>query len=1250
MKTTKQILTVIALLGLAGSFTMADPMGTAFTFQGRMTAGGSVANGPYDLKFLLYDAQNAGTQIGPALTNSPVCVSNGLFTVTLDFGAGVFAGSPRWLAIGVRTNGSAGAFSTLGGRQPVTPSPYAIYAVDALTAASAMTAGAVPWSGLTGLPTGFADGVDNDTLYSAGTGLSLTGTNFGLNTNYTDSLYWKRGGNAGTTAGTNFVGTTDSQPLEFKVSNTRALRLELKSVGLPNVIGGAPNNSIETYASAIGGGSQNTIQTGADSSTVGGGNFNTIQTNAYYSTIGGGGINTIETKARASVIGGGTYNTIQTNAVNSTIGGGYGNTNAAGYSVIPGGYGNTIETGAFYSTVGGGNLHTIQTNATCSTIAGGHVNTIHPSAQDSTIGGGSYNTNTRSYATIPGGSLNEAGWYGFAAGYRAKSRHMGAFVWADYGEVDFASAANNEFAVRAGGGARFETAGKGLTVDGQEVLSGQVAPGQLAPNSVTAGTITNDAVGSAQIANGSIQAADVNASTFSNMFWKADGNAGTTAGTHFVGTTDSQPLEFKVNNVRALRLEWAVGGQANVIAGAANNSIGTFGSTIGGGYQNTIETNAYFSVIGGGAVNTIQTNSATSTIGGGSGNTIQTHAPGSTIGGGAQHTIASGAYQSTIDGGVANRIQNNAHESTIGGGMSNTIQTNADSSTIGGGVGNTNTGSYSTIPGGCLNEASSYGFAAGYRAKARHQGTFVWADSSSADFASTANNQFLIRAAGNVGINKNNPASALDVAGTVTATNFSGSGANLTGIPAAGLADGAVTSAKILDGTISANDLADSAVTSAKILDSTITAADLADASVTAAKIADGAVTSAKITDGTITAADLAANSVTTAKIADSAVTSAKIADGTLTTADLADSSVTTAKIADSAVSSAKIADLTILATDLADSSVTAAKLAPGAVGTSALADSAMTSAKIADLTITSADLSDSSVTSAKIANGTVATADLADAAVSSAKLANDSASLAKVSAGSMAVSGGYVGIGTASPASPLDLTSSKQMDVGSDGILNIGTLPGRRITIDGDDIQAKNGTASSMLYLNYYGGDVWVCGTSGTSSDLMGVGRSPTANKLEVEGNASKTTAGGWVANSDARIKTAVATVTNALATLLRVRPVSFQYTEAYRAEHPSIEDRPYLNVIAQEFQQIFPDYVHSSGEFLPDGDQILQVDTYPLTIYSVAAIQELERKVEAETASLRAEIRSKDAELQALKQDIAELREAVRQLAAAK
>ncbi|SPE56479.1 hypothetical protein SBV1_2400011 [Verrucomicrobia bacterium] len=110
--------------------------GTAFTYQGSLTDSASPANGNYDLEFYLRDAASGGSPVGTTNTIAPVAVSNGLFTVTLDFGAGVFDGTSRWLEIGVRTNGSLAAYATLSPRQALTPSPYAIFATVAGGAAN----------------------------------------------------------------------------------------------------------------------------------------------------------------------------------------------------------------------------------------------------------------------------------------------------------------------------------------------------------------------------------------------------------------------------------------------------------------------------------------------------------------------------------------------------------------------------------------------------------------------------------------------------------------------------------------------------------------------------------------------------------------------------------------------------------------------------------------------------------------------------------------------------------------------------------------------------------------------------------------------------------------------------------------------------------------------------------------------------------------------------------------------------------
>ena len=123
--------------------------GTAFTYQGRLADGANPASGIYDLRFTIYDAAGGGGVVAGPLTNFPTGVTNGLFTVTLDFGFGAFDGDARWLEIAVRTNGATG-FATLTPRQPLTPTPYAILAGTASAVASTNFAVQLAGSALNG--------------------------------------------------------------------------------------------------------------------------------------------------------------------------------------------------------------------------------------------------------------------------------------------------------------------------------------------------------------------------------------------------------------------------------------------------------------------------------------------------------------------------------------------------------------------------------------------------------------------------------------------------------------------------------------------------------------------------------------------------------------------------------------------------------------------------------------------------------------------------------------------------------------------------------------------------------------------------------------------------------------------------------------------------------------------------------------------------------------------------------------------
>ena len=134
----KRIGLVSAITLCFGLLTPGFGQGSAFTYQGRLTEHGDPAQGLYDLRFDLLDSSTNGTSAGVA-TNLATAVSNGLFTVTLDFGHGVFDGTERWLEIGVRTNGP-GDFTVLSPRTELTPTPYAVYSAVAGQAGAAAVA------------------------------------------------------------------------------------------------------------------------------------------------------------------------------------------------------------------------------------------------------------------------------------------------------------------------------------------------------------------------------------------------------------------------------------------------------------------------------------------------------------------------------------------------------------------------------------------------------------------------------------------------------------------------------------------------------------------------------------------------------------------------------------------------------------------------------------------------------------------------------------------------------------------------------------------------------------------------------------------------------------------------------------------------------------------------------------------------------------------------------------------------------
>jgi hypothetical protein len=746
-------------LALVASLQRAVAQGTAFTYQGRLSVGTNVANGSYDLKFSLYDAVTSGNQVGGPLTNTAVSVSNGLFMATLDFGAGAFTnGAPRWLKISARTNGAA-TFTDLAPLQELTAEPYAITAGN--------ITGTLPSGQLAGAYTN-AVTFSNTANAFAGNGAGLAGVNAATVGGLTAGSFWNLVGNAGTTAGTNFVGTTDNQPLELHVNGQRAFRLE-PTIGSPNVIGGSSANS--SYNSAvgvtIGGGAANIVQD--NYSTIAGGVSNSIPTNSAafgspgyitigYNTIGGGNANTAS--GQSATIAGGSWNYTGPNNYGCTVGGGISNgvagtldpmvpynwgcTIAGGIgnsvlatdsdgsspcSTISGGTGNGIDWGSPYATIGGGSGNLVFGGVGgSSTIAGGSQNSVNSSeamgSEYSAIGGGIRNSIAySSAATIGGGWGNSiadisfestiGGGNGNSIGNGQESTIGGGggnTVTSPFGTVSGggSNSATNQFATVAGGSGNV-AGGPGSFIGGGGYDGSQFLGNTASSAASTIGGGTGNSVAGAY---GTIAGGASNSVAVGSYGTIAGGAANTVGFNNAEGTSDYSVVGGGSAN--------SVGGRYATIAGGAANEIFDQSDycAIGGGSSNSINEYAEFSYIGGGSGNHIlgEFNTSWATIGGGNGNLNEGWA--ATIGGGAGNWIQGWPdmgwlnYGAFIGGGTANVIFSpiSGGNCTIAGGYSNTVNVLYwGGAAIGGGVSNQISASYGTVPGGIQAAARNYG-------------------------------------------------------------------------------------------------------------------------------------------------------------------------------------------------------------------------------------------------------------------------------------------------------------------------------------------------------------------------------------------------------------------------------------------------------------------------------------------------------------------------------------------------------------
>lgn len=130
MQNGLKILVCGLMLVVASAAAQGAPTDRSFTYQGQLKKAGVPLNGTADVVFTLWDAAAGGSQVGLTLSVPGAPLVQGLFTVDLDFGASAFNGEGRWLEIQARNPAGAGAYTTLSPRQPILPTPYALFALN----------------------------------------------------------------------------------------------------------------------------------------------------------------------------------------------------------------------------------------------------------------------------------------------------------------------------------------------------------------------------------------------------------------------------------------------------------------------------------------------------------------------------------------------------------------------------------------------------------------------------------------------------------------------------------------------------------------------------------------------------------------------------------------------------------------------------------------------------------------------------------------------------------------------------------------------------------------------------------------------------------------------------------------------------------------------------------------------------------------------------------------------------------------
>jgi hypothetical protein len=656
MKLSSLIVFEAAVMGcLLIGINPAHAQGTAFTYQGQLNSNGTNVTGLYDIKFTLYPTNATGTAVTPPVTNTATAVTNGLFTVIVDFG-NVDYGTNLWLELDVRTNSAANFSAPLAPRQQLTPVPSAISA-ESLSGnvSGAQIFGQLPSSALGGTYDGPVT-LDNTGNIFYGNGSGLTGLN-----------------------ATNLTGTVPdgSLPANVALLNAGNTYTGLNVYNnLIKVVGPVSNNGYFGFLEEDNSGTGDFwILTKWDN--VG---------NKRFSVYDGNGVTPIVLQESGGNVG------IGTNSPNTRL------------QVV-----GTVSATAFSGS--GSSLTGLTATNLTGTVPDGSL-----SANVALLNAGNTYTGLNVYNNLIKvvGPVSNNGYFGFL---EEDSSDTGDFwiltKWDNVG--------NKRFSVYDG---------DGVTPIVLQESGGNVGIGTNSPNTrlQVVGTVSATAFSGSGSGLTGLTATNLTGTVPAAALgeaWLVNGNAGAnpTNGS-FLGTTDNLPLELHVNGQRAFRVEPTTDAP-NVIGGYSGNAVssGVYGAVIAGGGRsgNPQTAGGNYSAILGGIGN-----------------------------------VASGTYSTAI--GVTSMATNYGAVA-----MGDTA--------ISGGTDSTAMGSH-TIASGAASVAM------GYYANATNDGSFVYADiTSSSGFGSTAANQFLIRAAGGVGINTNNPG------GTTLMVNGS---AQVTGPMAAG--------------------------------------------------------------------------------------------------------------------------------------------------------------------------------------------------------------------------------------------------------------------------------------------------------------------------------------------------------------------------------------------------------------------------------------------------------------------------------